>query len=127
MSGPGAPGVVLVVEDTAAVRQLVAVVLTAAGYTVVEASDGPQALEMMAQADVAAGIGLVITDYVMPKMTGAELAVELRRRHPELPIVITSGRAVSGAAELRADPAVRFLPKPFDTDELVASVRAFLG
>jgi PAS domain S-box-containing protein len=115
---------ILVVEDRSLVRNLARSVLTGAGFDVVTAAGGDEALEL-----VYAGteLDLLLTDVVMPGMSGAELARQLRTLQPELPVLYMSGYTddVLHPAEL-AEPRTSFLAKPFHNAELVAAARSAL-
>jgi signal transduction histidine kinase len=115
---------ILVVEDESAVRVLAARVLTEAGYTVLEASSGREALDLVSGG---AGVDAVVTDVVMPDMGGAELAEHLRETAPALPILFMSG--YTGTDVLRRgfnEEGVPFLQKPFSPDSLMTGVRRLL-
>jgi PAS domain S-box-containing protein len=114
---------VLVAEDRAVVRDLARDVLTAAGFAVEVASDGAEALE----ASHVAGFDLLVTDVVMPGMSGLELATTLRERLPALPVLYMSGYTddVLDDAALAA-PRTAFLRKPFGRGELERAVRELL-
>jgi CheY-like chemotaxis protein len=116
-------GFILVVEDIAAVRELVEVQLTMRGYTVRTARDGLDALEVIAAAGAPA---LVISDVLMPRMDGFALAHRLRREAAtaQVPIIFLSATYVSAEDERFALTlgAMRFLAKPVDTDELFKAV-----
>ena len=111
---------VLVVEDADAVRVLTGRILYAAGYQVVSVESGAVALERLDAADV------LVTDVVMPGMSGVELAVTARERRPELPVVFVSGYTGDTSIAGSDDPATAFLAKPFDGDELLRAVRSTL-
>src|SRR4051794_15934472 len=111
---------VLVVEDADAVRVLTGRLLYAAGYQVVSVESGAVALEQLEAADV------LITDVVMPGMSGVELAVAARERRPGLPVVFVSGYTGDTTIDRSDDPTTAFLSKPFDGDELLKAVRATL-
>ncbi len=121
-------GFILVVEDIAAVRELVEVQLKLRGYTVRTARDGQDALEVIAAAGVPA---LVISDILMPRMDGFVLAHRLRREAAtaHLPIIFLSATYVSAEDERFALTlgALRFLAKPVDTDELFKAVAEALN
>jgi PAS domain S-box-containing protein len=112
---------ILVVEDRGLVRNLARSVLAAAGFDVVTATGGDEALELV-QAGTAPD--LLLTDVVMPGMSGAELARRLRSLQPELPVLYMSGYTddVLRPGELTA-PRTSFLAKPFHNAELVAAAR----
>jgi PAS domain S-box-containing protein len=117
-SAAGAGETILVVEDARAVRTLAARILRDAGYAVVEADDPADAISLAAQPD------LVLTDVVMPGMSGGDLARVLRERRPDLPVVFMSGYTDDvvmrhGVLERR----VAFVEKPFTRDSLLAAVR----
>jgi two-component system cell cycle sensor histidine kinase/response regulator CckA len=115
---------VLVVEDRDVVRDLARDVLEASGFEVVAVAGGREAL-----AEVAAGepFDLMLTDVVMPEMSGPELAVKLRAKRPELPVLYMSGYTddVLSAHELAQD-ATAFLRKPFGNAELISAARTLL-
>jgi two-component system cell cycle sensor histidine kinase/response regulator CckA len=69
---------------------------------------------------------VLVTDVVMPGMSGVELAVEARERRPGLPVVFVSGYTGDATMSSSDDPATAFLAKPFDGDELLKAVRATL-
>ncbi|MFA9444645.1 response regulator [Egicoccus sp. AB-alg6-2] len=124
-------GTVLVVDDDAMVRQVTALLLRKAGYEVVQATNGREAVERVTeQADA---LDVVLLDVMMPVMTGHEAFPRMRAAAPRLPIVFFSGFDQSEVAEHLVDPTAHtaFLPKPYtDTDlydaiaQAVASRRA---
>jgi PAS domain S-box-containing protein len=114
-------GLVLVVDDEVAIRSLIQQALEELGYTVLTAEHGAQALEMFDR--VGKDIELVLLDLIMPVLDGAETAIALHARKPEVPIVVMSGIADDDA--LRRFGNVRiagFVPKPFATDQLAQAV-----
>jgi two-component system, cell cycle sensor histidine kinase and response regulator CckA len=110
----------LVVEDADAVRVLTGRILYAAGYQVIPVENAVQALERLDAADV------LVTDVVMPGMSGVELATAARERRPGLPVVFVSGYTGNETIAAIEDPATAFLAKPFDGDDLLRAVRATL-
>lgn len=119
---------VLLVEDEAAVRNLERRALTAAGYQILEAGNGAEALALF-DAQIAAGrvIDVLVTDIVMPGMSGRELADALHARVPQLPVLYLSGYtddAVLRHGVLSAEAA--FLQKPFAAAALCSRLRAVL-
>jgi two-component system cell cycle sensor histidine kinase/response regulator CckA len=110
----------LVVEDADAVRVLTGRILYAAGYQVIPVENGAVALERLDAADV------LVTDVVMPGMSGVELAIAARERRPDLPVVFVSGYTGNETIAAPEDPATAFLAKPFDGDDLLRAVRATL-
>jgi two-component system cell cycle sensor histidine kinase/response regulator CckA len=116
---------ILLVEDEPAVRRLVSRTLRRRGYRVFEAEDGQAGLELAeAEGDE---IDLLVTDLVMPRLGGADLAEKLQAQRPELPVLFVSGHAEPGDAspDARVEGA-RFLQKPFDEDGLLQEVRFLL-
>ena len=114
---------ILVVDDDASVRVTIGRALAALGYAVREAPDGPSALEAVEQE----ALTLVILDYMMPGMDGAEVAREIAAIDPELPIVFSTGHAALRALRAAAGEDVQILEKPFTLDELDALVRERLA
>ena len=114
---------VLVAEDEAAVRESVRRILERAGYTVIEARHGADALLLWRERRDE--IALVLTDLVMPEMRGSELAAALRESAPDTKIVYMSGYA-SDSARATMSPDDLLLAKPFDADTLLRVVREAL-
>jgi PAS domain S-box-containing protein len=119
---PGGDETILVVEDDASVRGLVTQVLQAAGYTVLDAANGLEALQILDQCQ--GPVQLVVTDVVMPRMTGPELVAQITVHHPDTRVLYLSGYAEH--ATLPAVASVPLLQKPFDTDDLARLVRQLL-
>lgn len=107
-------GRVLLVDDEEHVRTATAAMLSELGYDVVEASGGEEALRRL-EADP---VDLLVTDHLMPSLTGAELARRVKTDHPGLPILIISGYA--GASEIA--PELHRLTKPFRQFELAQAI-----
>jgi PAS domain S-box-containing protein len=119
-------GTILVVDDEPQVRATAARVLREAGYTVFEAADGGQA---MAIAETLPKLDLLLTDVVMPRMSGFELASQLGRSTLDLKVIFMSGYS-SDVRSLAIQPAVRFatlLEKPFTVGSLTGAVRERLN
>jgi PAS domain S-box-containing protein len=115
----------LVVEDEPPLRRLLARTLRGAGYRVLEAEDGIDGLE--AAEREYGELDLLITDLVMPRMGGAELAAKLQATLPQLRVLFLSAHSEPNPAlALRKLEAARFLHKPFEDDALLAEVRALL-
>jgi two-component system, cell cycle sensor histidine kinase and response regulator CckA len=116
---------VLIVEDEEGVRRLLRYVLESRGYNVLEAADGEQALRVYRESD--GGIQLVLTDMIMPRMGGRELAARLSEMVPDLKIVFMSGYTddvLLRTGELRR--GMSFLQKPLRPETLAAKVREAL-
>ena len=110
---------ILVVDDDTSVRTTIARALTALGYAVREAPDGRRALEIVREE----ALSLVILDYVMPGMDGAEVAREIGALDPDLPIVFSTGHAALRTLRAAAGYDIPVLEKPFTLDELDALLR----
>jgi PAS domain S-box-containing protein len=116
---------VLLVEDEAAVRHLADRILTELGYTVLAAANGEEALRV-AGAHGLELIDLVLSDVVMPVMSGTEMVERLRARRPELRILFTSGYPGTAGVDRFLDDDAGFLQKPFTMDVLTQKVREVL-
>jgi two-component system cell cycle sensor histidine kinase/response regulator CckA len=122
-------GVILLVEDEEGLRALNARGLSSRGYTVLEASNGVEAIEVL---DKQGSVDLVVSDVVMPEMDGPTLLKELRRRDPTVKIIFVSGyaeEAFSKNLPSNADGKEQyaFLAKPFTLKQLVAEVKKTLA
>ena len=116
----------VVAEDEPLVRAIACRILMHAGYECWEAKDGREALRLILQAE--RPVDLLLTDVVMPLMSGAELCAELTRHRPDLPILCTSGYAPADLLARGFDVVRhRFVPKPFHGTDLVEAVRATLA
>ena len=115
---------VLLVEDDDSVRKISAMALAEVGFTVIEARDGVEALDLVRAGQ---GFDLLVTDVVMPRMKGPQLASALEELRPGLPVVFVSGYV---AGELDADrverPHYTYLQKPFTPARLCAAARRVL-
>jgi CheY-like chemotaxis protein len=112
-------GVALLVDDEALVRMSTADMLTDLGFDVIEASSAEEALRMV---NTSIAPDLLVTDHLMPGMSGVELAREVRAINPEMPVLLVSGYAeVEGIA-----PEMPRLTKPFRNAELAASIATLL-
>jgi PAS domain S-box-containing protein len=117
---------ILVVEDEPSVRALMVFVLREQGYTVLEAPSGVEALVLM-QAHANGALHLLLTDMVMPQISGSVLAEQLKAQRPRLKVIITSGYADNpSVTRERLGPDRAFLQKPFSAVELARSVRNVL-
>ncbi len=116
-------GTVLLVEDEEAVRSFASRALSTRGYTVLEASTGVEALDIMDREE--GKVDLVVSDVVMPEMDGPTLLRHLRERNPDIRIVFMSGYAEEAFRKnLGADENFIFLPKPFTLKKLAETVKA---
>ena len=120
-------GTVLVAEDEDAVRRLVARALRAAGYEVIEAPDGAEALRVGRQN--VETLDALVTDVDMPRLGGPELARRLARARPSLPVLFISGTAAEGLDPSDPDSPLErsdFLAKPFTEQALLQSLDELL-
>jgi two-component system cell cycle sensor histidine kinase/response regulator CckA len=116
---------VLVVEDEDVVRAGIRRLLQNEGYTVVEAQNGAQALQLL-EDKASDQVALVLTDLRMPVMDGRQLAAALARLRPSLPIVFMSGFTAQLMDLRLVSPHLAFLAKPFRDADLLATVRGQL-
>lgn len=117
---------ILFVEDDPMIRQTVATILTDCGYHVHEADNGESALVQARSMNQP--IDLLITDMVMPKMGGRELAEQLRKERPSMRVIYTSGYTeptITSQELLRGDAA--FIAKPYSTDALMRKLRSVMA
>ena len=117
--------VILTVDDSASVRQMVKFTLSDAGYTVIEAVDGKDAL-----AKVTAAVNLVITDLNMPNLDGLGLIRNVRANPAckGIPIImLTTESQESRKQEGKAAGATGWIVKPFTTQQIMAVVKSVLG
>jgi two-component system chemotaxis response regulator CheY len=117
---------ILAVDDSASVRQLVRMTLTGAGYQVIEAGDGREALSKARGASVSA----VVTDVNMPNMNGIELVRELRKlpAFAGVPILCLTTESDEGVKQTaRSAGATGWITKPFRPEQLLAVVRKVAG
>ena len=113
---------VLVVEDESVVRSLTARVLEASGYRVYQAPNGAAALDFLATR--LGEVSLVLTDIVMPRMTGRDLAEHIRERAPDLPVLFMSGYSGDDIVQRGLLlPGASLIKKPFTPEALEAAVR----
>lgn len=121
VTGSSAPvATVLVVEDEDAVRRLVVRILEEAGHTVIAASLPGEALALME--DRGGDVDLVVSDVVMPEMTGFQLVETLRESRPSLPALFVSGYVEDELERDLPEEGARFLAKPFRPDDLTGAV-----
>ncbi|HEU4698442.1 MAG TPA: PAS domain S-box protein [Gemmatimonadales bacterium] len=123
--GPPAAGAVVVVEDEPVVRELVVRTLEAEGFRVLSATDGEAARALLH--DLEAPPALVVTDAIMPRMNGRQLAVAVAAAHPGVPVLYMSGYPREDVTRRELVPAgAPYLQKPFTPDALVRAVGELL-
>jgi CheY-like chemotaxis protein len=115
---------ILVVEDAESIRRMVCAMLMQFGYHCLEAGDGTEALDVL-ESD-GDSVNLLLTDMIMPKMTGAELAQQVARIRPEIRIMFMSGYTDDPVVRTLENTAAIFLAKPFTATVLMEKVREAL-
>ena len=121
----GGQETILVAEDDAQVRSVLARSLRDYGYRVLEAGDGAEALEVASKEAVPPS--LVVADVVMPRLNGQQLSTELLNRWPELPVLFISGYTnLDSVSRGLVDEGREFLQKPIEPQVLARKVRAML-
>jgi two-component system, chemotaxis family, chemotaxis protein CheY len=116
---------ILAVDDSVSMRQLVSFALSAAGYSVIEAGNGAEAV-----AKLSASVDMVITDLNMPKMDGIELITHIRTKsaHKHIPIIMLTTESQPARKEAaKAAGATGWMVKPFRPEQLLAAVSRVLG
>src|SRR5215467_8518225 len=113
---------ILLVDDEERYREVLARVLTKAGYEVVEASDGIEALSLLEKLK----IDLVLSDILMPALNGYALVARLRAKWPSMPVILTTGFLSQDAAKNMMNGSVEFIPKPIDVAALIAMIERLL-
>lgn len=118
---------VIVIDDQEPIRRIVRSALERAGHEVFEAGDGEVGLQLLERhpADV------VLSDIFMPGMDGIQMLRQIRKQFPDVKVIVMSGGDSTGMLDLRRDAellgAVKSLPKPFTTHEIVAIVNSVLN
>ena len=110
---------VLVVDDDRMMRSLLIRILQAEGWRIYAAADAIEALAFLATSP---GVDIVVSDVMMPRLDGRELAAELGKRFPRMPVLLISGAHLGGRSY--AGP---FLPKPFSPMSLVSTMRELMA
>jgi CheY-like chemotaxis protein len=117
---------VLYVDDEPRLARLEERRLTQLGYVITAVSDGPAALAAFRANP--AGFDVIITDYQMPRMTGLDLAREISRIRPELPVILSTGNVDEFSAETLAEAGIRrVVTKPIRMQEISAALAEVLG
>ena len=113
-------------EDEDVLRRLICRILTLAGYKVLDATNGDEALSLCKEHD--GPIDLMVTDVVMPKMGGRELAERVTSLRPEMKVAYMSGYTDDAVVRNGVlDPDMLFIQKPFTASSLARTVREVLG
>ena len=116
-------GTILLVEDEDMVRAVAQRALTRNGYTVVTATNGEEALELLEERN---DIDLLVSDVVMPVMDGPTMVRKVRSDHPDMPVLFMSGYAEEQLRKTIDLDQMGFLPKPFSVQQLSEAVRTMM-
>lgn len=115
-------GRILVVDDEPDVRKSVRLILTKAGYEVVEAEDGEKGIKAIK--DNALSLNTIICDIQMPKINGMEAIAYFRSQFPSVPVIVLTGHPnLEGATNLFKQGVVDYIVKPADPEKLTAAVK----
>jgi DNA-binding NtrC family response regulator len=106
---------ILLVDDEERYRELIARVLTKAGYEVLQAADGIEALSSLEKSKVE----LVLSDILMPALNGYALVARIRAKWPNMPVILTTGFLSPDAAKTMMNGSVDFIPKPINAETLI--------
>jgi two-component system cell cycle sensor histidine kinase/response regulator CckA len=116
---------ILVVDDEPIIRDLMSAALGRAGYQIMVASNGQEALNLFQEH--AAEIQLLISDVIMPSMDGISLANSCRQQNPQLPVLFMSGFINSADEADMAESSQFFIHKPIDFQKLFPIINKILG
>src|SRR6478752_10118123 len=114
---------ILLADDEERYRELIAHVLTKAGYEVLQAADGIEALSLLQKSNV----NLVISDILMPGLNGYTLVARIRAKWPQMPVILTTGFLPQDAAKNMMNGSVDFIPKPIDPEKLLEVIHRRLS
>jgi two-component system chemotaxis response regulator CheY len=121
-------GRVLIVDDEDIVRKVLRVMLTEAGYEVVEAEHGGKGIEKIRSDDNPLMVDVIICDIRMPKINGIEAIAFFQQQYPSVPILVVTGFPDTVmAADLLGKGVFDYLVKPVDREKLLASVKAAMA
>jgi DNA-binding response OmpR family regulator len=115
---------VLLIDDSPTQLHVREAVLREAGFSVLTAATADEALSRLREPAMAASLGVIVTDHVMPGPSGADFVRELRRANSAVPVIVVSG--LPEAEEEYRGLNVRFLQKPCPPEDLIRYVRAAL-
>ena len=116
-------GRVLVVDDEADIRKSVRLILTKAGYDVIEAEDGEKGIAAVKSGDNPLMLNTIVCDLQMPKVNGMEAIAYFRSQFPSVPVIVLSGTGtIDKASTLFKQGVVEFLSKPVEPEQLTAAV-----
>lgn len=127
-SGHATQGLVLVVDDESDVRKICRLTLEKAGYDVIEAEDGEQAIQLVKAGENPLVLDVILTDMDMPKLNGMEAIQFFQREFPHKPIIVLTGKPqLEVATHLMKHGLVDYLIKPVQNDTLLAAVAKAMG
>ena len=127
-SGHATQGLVLVVDDESDVRKICRMTLQKAGYDVIEAEDGEQAVQLVKAGENPLVLDVILTDMDMPKLNGMEAIQFFQREFPHKPIIVLTGKPqLEAATYLMKRGLVDYLVKPVHNDALLAAVAKAMG
>jgi two-component system chemotaxis response regulator CheY len=116
-------GRILVVDDEAHIRTTVKMVLTKAGYDVVEAEDGEKGIQAIRSDDNALMVDMILCDMQMPKIDGVGAIAHFRAQFPSVPVVVMTGHPdIQAATKLMKQGIKDYLVKPIEKEKLLAVV-----
>jgi DNA-binding NtrC family response regulator len=123
---PAGTETILLVEDEGSMRAFVKITLRRFGYRVIEADTAEAALTLLGGIDTPSHV--LLTDIVLPRMDGRELAVRAKRDRPHLRVLFMSGYVFAlSTSEGLLEPGMQFLEKPFTAHALLTKTRQLLG
>jgi CheY-like chemotaxis protein len=124
---PPAPGneTILVVDDEIVILSLARLMLTRYGYSVLVAQGGRQVLDMFSNGSKP-NIDLAVVDIVMPGITGFEVAEEIRKNYPDIPVLFISGAKEVPELNAALNRGIPYLAKPFTSISMVGKIREML-
>ena len=114
---------ILVVDDEAGYREVLAKMLTKAGHRVVTAADGNEALRLLENSH----FNLIISDVFMPNLNGYALAARIRAKDPNMPIILISGYLSQDSAKNILGGSTEFIAKPVHPELLIATVQRLMS
>ncbi len=122
-SGQASEGLVLVVDDEADVRTVARMALEKAGYTVIEAANGEEAIERTRSGENPLLLSVIITDINMPKVNGLEAIQFFQKEFPSVSLIVMTGYPdLHSATELMKQGLVDYLVKPVEKEKLLSAV-----
>lgn len=118
---------ILLVEDEEAVRNIIINMLQRYGYKVIHAANGEEAIKVFEDNGCKDQIKMVLTDMVMPQMTGVEMMAKIHKHAPEIKVLFMSGYTDNFVREEMIGPSSHFIQKPLSISQLTTKIREVLG